>query len=146
MGSRWQRVGGVERPPITSPIANPAPIAPALVMDEEEHAEAMMDRLMAANRQPATSSRGLHAGDYTVGDALGLRRPDEPVAFAHPVIARSMRILAANLAVGGAMCHVWLDAYATGWHDGREDPEMECIKPRGSWFPGCGRPMPGWER
>ena len=34
MGSRWQKVGGVERPPITSAITNPAPIERGLVMDE----------------------------------------------------------------------------------------------------------------
>ena len=85
MGSRWQRVGGVERPPITSPIANPAPIAPALVMDEEEHAEAMMDRLMAENATAATSKRVLF-------DAATL-------------LAASLRTLAANLRDAGAL---WL--------------------------------------
>lgn len=94
----------MERPPITSAITNPAPIERGLVMDAE-HAEATLDRLMAANRQAATSKRALlPAGDYTVGDALGLRRMVEPDTFAQPIIARSMRILAANLAVGGALC------------------------------------------
>lgn len=123
--------------PITSPIANPAPIGHGLVMDDEEHAEAMMDRLMAANRQPATSKRVLHAGDYTVGDALGLRRMGEPATYAQPIIARSMRCLAANLAVGGALCA----AYSIGASVG-DDPHA-----RGDyayWYPGCGRPMPGW--
>ena len=45
-------------------------------MMDDEHAEATLDRLMAANRQTATSKRVLHAGDYTVGAVLrfsGLR-------------------------------------------------------------------------
>ena len=118
--------------PITSPIANPAPIEHGLVMDDAEHAEATLDRLMAANRQPATSKRVLHAGDYTVGDALGLRRMGEPATFAQPIIARSMRILAANLATAGAL---WLA------HAGIDDTDGG-----GKWWPGLGRPAPGWER
>jgi len=111
VGSRWQRVGGVERPSITSPIANPAPIEHGLVMD------------------------------YTVGDALGLRRSDEPVTFAQPIIARSMRILAANLATAGALEASYLAGERCGqWHHDEMDLGPE------PWASGCGWPMPGWER
>ena len=71
--------------PITSPIANPAPIGHGLVMDDEEHAEAMMDRLMAANAQTATSKRVLFDAARSV--------------------SASLRTLAANLRDAGAL---WL--------------------------------------
>lgn len=120
-------------------------------MSDEEHTEATLDRLMALNARPATSKRALlprvlQPPALTVGDLIGLRKDADAEwsALTAIGIARRMRCLAANLATAGALCHTWFDAYATGWHDGRNDPEMECLKPRGSWFPGCGRPMPGW--
>jgi len=109
--------------PITSPIANPAPI---------EHGPVM---------------------DYTVGDALGLRRMGEPATFAQPVIARSMRILAANLATAGALCRAYW--YGRDYKAQRislvRSVGMDATirwdsAERWSWRPGCGRPMPGWER
>ena len=124
--------------PITSAITNPAPIEHGLVMDAE-HAEATLDRLMAANRQAATSKRALlPAGDYTVGDALGLRRMGEPTTFAQPIIARSMRTLAANLAVAGALCAAYLSGVnaAASWLSGQLDGQN-------AWEPGCGRAWGG---
>lgn len=114
--------------PITSAIANPAPIEHGLVM--------------------VRSSRGLHAGDYTVGDALGLRRDDattrcEACQFERGErteclcdrrarrLAASLRTLARNLRDAGSL---WLA------HTGIDDTDG------GKWWPGCGRAAPGWER
>jgi hypothetical protein len=70
--------------------------------------------------------------DYTVGDALGLRRMGEPTTFAQPIIARSMRILAANLATAGALCM----AFRLGQQWTYEWEQEEHVY---AWRPGCGR-------
>lgn len=68
MGSRWQKVGGVERPPITNPIANPAPIEHGLVMDEWS-AMTMQSRLrcLARNLRDAAGC----ALAFDLGERLG---------------------------------------------------------------------------
>ena len=105
--------------PITNPITNPAPIEHGLVMDDAGHAEATLDRLMAANRQPATSKRVLF-------DAAAL------------LAASAWReTLAANLATAGALEL----AFKMGC---RWERSWDCGEQDETWFPGCGRPMPGW--
>ena len=91
MAARLDALAPVMGKPIASRITNSAPIERELVMDaDEEHRPVHVD---AGPSRPARSSRGLHAGDYTVGDALGLRRMGEPTTFAQPIIARSMRTI-----------------------------------------------------
>jgi hypothetical protein len=90
--------------------------------DRNEKAEAMMDRLMAANRQPATSKRVLF-------DAATLLAATE-----------WRETLAANLASAGALC--------VAWRLSAEYARDLLMRQRfDQWRPNLdGRPAPGWER
>ena len=72
------------------------------------------------------------------------RELDEPVLFdAATLLAASAwrETLAANLATAGALCRAYLSGVnaAASWLSGQLDGQN-------AWEPGCGRPMPGWDR
>lgn len=56
-----------------------------------------------------------------------------------------LRTLAANLAVGGALCAVRLDAWNGGFDAGWENARHGTIVSSDRWRPGCGRAWGGWD-